>query len=156
MNVINLNIPLPPVSKKRPRFARRGKFVTTYKDDQSASDESVWLFFAQQQVSGVGKITGAISVQSLFVMPRPKSHYDKQGNIKKKYRDEPHIKKPDLDNLEKFVFDCLNILGIWGDDCQVCESHKQKRFVADGEKPCTTVFISSASVPAYSLGGGNP
>jgi Holliday junction resolvase RusA-like endonuclease len=35
MNELLITIPGKPIAKKRPRFARRGKFVTTYNDQQT-------------------------------------------------------------------------------------------------------------------------
>jgi phage terminase large subunit GpA-like protein len=38
--MINITIPGPPIAKKRPKFARRGKFVTTYNPQDS--EEGRW------------------------------------------------------------------------------------------------------------------
>ena len=65
-------------------------------------------------------LTGPLYLNVTFFMPRPKAHY-RTG----KYSDElkpssPHYheKKPDLDNLVKFIKDCLNG-EVWRDDSQV-------------------------------------
>lgn len=57
-----------------------------------------------------------LRVDLLFFFRRPKSHFNKKG-LKK---DAPkfHTKKPDIDNLIKFVLDALNKV-FWKDDSQV-------------------------------------
>lgn len=58
-----------------------------------------------------------------FYMPRPKSHY-RSGKVERGLKpDAPvnHVGKPDLDNMLKAVKDALGQVGLWHDDCQVCE-----------------------------------
>lgn len=38
----------------------------------------------------------------------------------------PRVTKPDTDNLQKMLKDCMTRLGFWGDDAQVCEEHVGK------------------------------
>lgn len=71
-----------------------------------------------------------ITVEEIvFYMPIPQSW------SKKKQREaagQPHIKKPDIDNLIKGLFDSLN--GVcWADDNQVCEIRNTKKIYS--EKP---------------------
>lgn len=49
-----------------------------------------------------------------------------------------HTKRPDLDNLIKFVKDCLNGV-VYQDDSQVFSIQAEKRY---SEDPKTEVFIS--------------
>ena len=62
-----------PIAKKRPRFARRGKFVTTYSDQQV--EESRVLYEIQKQLRNFELITAPINVSVMFYVPRPKGHY---------------------------------------------------------------------------------
>lgn len=133
MEVISLKIPGKPIAKKRPRFARRGNFVKTYNDQET--EEGLFLFHVRGQWKGEPK-PGAIMLQLTFVMPIPKGVSGKKrllmndGAIR-------HTKKPDLDNMIKFVKDCLNGEA-WHDDSQVCFIIADKRY---GETPMTLIRI---------------
>ena len=129
-------IPGNPIAKKRPRFARRGKFVTTYNDQET--EEGRFLWEIKQQIKRP-PIKEPIKISCIFYMPRPKSHYGTGKNVGKLKLNAPalHTKKPDLDNLEKFVYDCLNYV-VWKDDSQIVESIA-KKFYSD--KPKTEIKI---------------
>ena len=47
--------------------------------------------------------------------------------------------KPDLDNLEKGVWDALTAVGVWKDDAQVVSSATSKVRAAPGEEGATIV-----------------
>jgi Holliday junction resolvase RusA-like endonuclease len=98
-----------PIAKKRPRFVRRGKFVTTY-SAQKEEEATVKAIIAAQ----VNKmLEGAIEVDIIFWMPIPKAT-TKKMRATMYY----HTKKPDIDNLAKFYMDCMNGI-VWNDDAQV-------------------------------------
>lgn len=112
--MITLTIPGNPIAKKRPRFARHGKFVVTYNDQQT--EEGRFLFEVQKQWNRP-PIEGPLKVRCSFEMPIPK------GTSKKKtwamLKEEiQHTKKPDVDNLLKFSCDCLNGV-VFKDDSQI-------------------------------------
>jgi Holliday junction resolvase RusA-like endonuclease len=73
-------------------------------------------------------------------MPRPLSHYGtgKNRNKLKSASPEWHSKKPDLDNLVKFVKDCLNGIA-WKDDAQVVTLAATKKY---DENPRTMIEIN--------------
>ena len=77
-----------------------------------------------------------LALDIIFFMPIPKS----LSSIKKRQRENgliAHICKPDLDNLEKFVLDCLNGL-VFKDDAQICEMRAKKIY---SSKPGTLIRI---------------
>lgn len=104
---IELTIPGAPIAKKRPRFARRGKFVTTYNDQQTA--EGRWLLWVREAFRKNGfmePLNVPVAIEMGFYMPIPVSMTKKRlGEITE---NPAHTKKPDLDNLQKFALDCLN------------------------------------------------
>jgi len=120
----HLVIPGNPIAKTRPRFSRRGKFVITYNDQET--EEGRFLWEVKQQIK-CPLLEGPIKIACIFYMPRPKSHYGTGKNAKILKPNAPvfHTKKKDLDNLEKFVYDCLNHV-VWKDDSQIVESMAQK------------------------------
>ncbi len=79
----------------------------------------------------------AVSLELLFLMPRPKDHYGTGKNAGKTKVMAPiaHTSKPDLDNLEKAVMDCLSNAGLWHDDNQVAKKTSEKRYVYPDERP---------------------
>lgn len=129
-------VPGAPIAKKRPRFARRGKFVQTYNEQET--EEGRWLWEAQQQIDAA--MQGAVKVEMLFAMPRPKSHYGTGRNEWKLKESAPllHTKKPDIDNLQKWVLDCLNGI-LWVDDSCVVEARARKEYA---EKPMTVITVT--------------
>jgi Holliday junction resolvase RusA-like endonuclease len=126
VSAITFYIPGTPVPKGRPRFARRGAFVTTYTDDKTASYENLVKIVAQQAMKGAEIFTGAVSVfVSLNVTP-PASWSQK----KQKQALDGQIfptSKPDVDNVVKGIFDALNDI-VWKDDKQVCDVTISKRY----------------------------
>ncbi len=135
MKEITITIPGPPIAKKRPRFARRGKFVQTYNDQQT--EEGKWLLFARQHITK--RFTGPVWINCEFVIQRPKSHYGTGKNSSAlKTSAPPHcVTKPDVDNLVKFVKDCLNGEA-WNDDSQVVGLIASKFY---GDEAKTVVVI---------------
>jgi Holliday junction resolvase RusA-like endonuclease len=75
-------------------------------------------------------LEGPLRVNLFFFMPRPMSHY-LRANLRKN-APEWHTIKPDRDNLDKAVLDCLTRAGFWIDDCQVCAGELRKRYVTAG------------------------
>lgn len=115
MNELIFKIPGNPLAKKRPRFARRRKFVTTYNDQET--EEGKFICLMQSQLKGHNPIPAGtpIKLTLIFYMPIPSS-----VSQKKLKAGIHHTKKPDLDNLIKFVKDCANGV-LWHDDSQVNE-----------------------------------
>ncbi len=122
-----------PIAKARPRFARRGKFVVTYNSQET--EEGRFLFEVQKQWSRA-PIEGPLKVRCSFEMPIPKSTSKKKSwamacdQIK-------HTKKPDVDNLLKFICDCLNGV-IFKDDSQIIYLAGGKFY---SEEPKTLIMI---------------
>jgi crossover junction endodeoxyribonuclease RusA len=64
------------------------------------------------------RLRGAVAVRVTFRMPRPKSHYRRDGSLRD---DAPywHSVRPDGDKLGRAVNDALVAGGVFGDDGQV-------------------------------------
>ena len=119
-------VPGKPIAKKRPRFVRRGKFVGAYNEQET--EEGKFMILCQQQMKGKGPIPApfGIHLACRFYMPIPRSWTKKQrDNFENDGID--HVKKPDVDNLVKFVKDCLNGIA-WHDDSQVVTLSAEKYY----------------------------
>lgn len=129
-------IPGDPISKKRPRFARRGKFVAAI-NDQETEEGKVFLLLRDQIKA---PMKGPLEVYLRFFIRRPQSHYGtgKNAGIIKASAPEYPDRKPDLDNCEKFYLDVLNGVA-WEDDCQICAINSSKSW-AGGIFPAQTII----------------
>ena len=120
-----------PIAKKRPRFVRRGKFVSTYNCQET--EEGRWLWEAKGQIHKM--LTGPITMKCNFFFARPKSHFGTGKNHNKLKSSAPtfHTQTPDIDNLQKFVKDCLNGIA-YKDDCQIIYVEASKMWAEADEK----------------------
>ncbi len=84
--------------------------------------------------------TGPVSVELAFVMPRPKSHFRKDGTLKPS-APVYHTQKPDADNLAKAVLDVLTDLQVWADDAQVVGLNTTKKWESEGCKPGCAILV---------------
>ena len=64
---------------------------------------------------------GALELTVLWLFPKGKSH--RHGEWRKT--------RPDTDNLQKLLKDCMTQVGFWKDDAQVASEHVQKRWSAE-------------------------
>lgn len=133
MSEITITIPGKPIAKMRPRFARRGKFVSTYNCQETEEGKVRWEMMNQFQSIDTIAPGIPIKLECIFYMPIP------SGMSQKKLHEAQfrHIKKPDCDNLIKFVKDCANGV-IWADDSQVFEVHARKLYAS---QPRTEMMV---------------
>lgn len=104
INTFTIIIPGVPIAKKHPRFARRGKFVTTYNSQET--EEGRWLLGVRESFRKNGlmePLNVPVAIWMIFSMPMATK---KQLEAIKEH--PQHTKKPDIDNLQKFALDCLN------------------------------------------------
>ena len=68
-----------------------------------------------------------------FYFPYVGKHYlkRKSGRVLRGDAPKRHIVKPDRDNLVKSCLDALTTLGMWRDDCQVCDGETRKIYVEE-------------------------
>ncbi len=130
-----------PISKARPRariIQAKGKkpFVSVYDSQKKESDlvkEQIKAQFNSEP------FLGCLRLVITFYIQRPKSHYGTGKNsaiLKPKYQIE-HTKKPDIDNLSKFIMDCMNGI-VYKDDSQIYNLSATKMY---GE-PRTEIILT--------------
>lgn len=71
-----------------------------------------------------------VEIRSVFYLPRPKT-------VKREYPSVP----PDLDKLERGLFDALTQAGVWTDDALVVRSQASKLYADRPEDAGVRVFI---------------
>lgn len=138
MNAISFVVPGTPVGKGRPKFARRGNFVSTYTPEKTASYENLVKVKAEEAMQGRILIDGPVSVDiELYIVP-PASWSLKKQRAALLGESFP-TSKPDMDNVIKGLFDACNEI-VWKDDKQVVSLIVTKRFA---ETPCAIMKVVS-------------
>jgi len=131
-----------PKGQPRGRAFIRGKHASIH-PDHSADDWKALVAIEARKHLPDKPIEGPVSVSACFRFPRIKGHYRTGKHSDQLRLDAPafHTGRPDRDNLDKAVLDVLTQLGMWRDDCQVCEGQIEKRYVRDGERPGMLISI---------------
>ena len=126
--MIIYEIPGPPIPCKRARLA--GK---RFYDSQANKKRDIRLLIKTMSESQQPHAS-AIKVVVEYHMPIPKSW----SRIRRLNAvGEPHVSKPDLSNLIKFIEDALNEV-LWKDDSIIYELHCRKFYA---EVPCTKLLV---------------
>lgn len=124
-----------PKGKGRPRFARRGNFISTYTPKETVAYEKLVRDSYLDQVGEV-MLDGAIEMDITAYFPIPKSTPKKRAELMRTGKIY-HTKHKDVDNICKSVMDA--IIGIaYEDDKQVCVLHAEKLY---GDPPKVEVTI---------------
>ena len=124
----------PPIPWSAPQ--RSGNFFYSPRSVQKA--KKAW----EVRLMGTKTFKGPIKLIITFYMPIPKS-------TPKKLREKlvgdtiPHIKKPDISNLEKFFLDVLEVAEVYKNDSQVYEMQAKKLY---SDNPRTVVVVEEISV----------
>lgn len=86
---------------------------------------------------------GAIRIRMDWLFDRPKSHFGTGRNAGFLKPSAPVFKtsKPDTDNAEKAILDCLTRLRLWRDDAQVAWVKKIKWYCPIGVRPGMVLTI---------------
>jgi len=113
-----------PVPKGRPRFARRGKFVSTYSPKTTVDYESKISEAAKQAMGSSEPLKTPIAAYIYITLPIPASYTKKRTADCLKGFERP-TKKSDIDNYCKAVFDGMNGI-VYVDDSQIVSLHSTK------------------------------
>lgn len=135
--MIILNLHGTPIPQKRPRFRRTETYVHTYDAQTSEKETYKWQIHSQFRNS---PLTQPLQIEIIFFMSIPKgtSFIRKKEMIANHLH---HMKRPDIDNMAKFVLDCMNGL-IFQDDSQIWDLHCKKVYA---ENPGTLIKITPST-----------
>ena len=134
-----------PAGQPRVKACKFGKHIRVYTPDSVKKSDgsrkphpaSTWKKAVREAAKSA--FTGPLFDQPIclnltFYMPRPKSHFRSNGELKPN-APKWHTAKPDRDNLEKLVNDALTFkqlpdetkeFGVWTDDNLVCDGKVRK------------------------------
>ena len=136
---LTITVPGTPVADTRPRITKNGVY------DPRAKEKARFRDYAAVQCPEK-PLTGPVILSAAFIMDRPKSHYGVRPychaitGLKDSAKLKPHIVRPDLDNLLKFVLDALNGIA-YEDDKQVVGFSYVVKHYTDSRNPRTIVEI---------------
>jgi Holliday junction resolvase RusA-like endonuclease len=135
---IEFIVPGAAMGKQRPRFVRRGRFVSTY-TPQETKNYQKQVLIAYNKVARGKKLFGPIKADVCAIYEPPKS-VSKKTREKMLSGEIPYTKKPDVDNILKSVCDALNEVS-YDDDAQINDARVTKMY---GEKAMCQVKLSDS------------
>ena len=127
-----------PVPKGRPRFARMGKFVRTYTDSKTKTNEDTIKQIASIAMGASQPLETALEAFIYISLAIPSSYSKKRKEACLNGSEKP-ITRGDIDNFCKQVMDSCNGI-IYVDDRQIISLHSTKVY---GE-PYIEVIIKEA------------
>ena len=135
---VEICIPGVPIAQPRAKATTFGGHVRMYTPGKKVRPfrESIRILFAAQHQGPPAE--GPIIIQIVAVFPRPRAKIWKTKLMPR----EPHVVKPDGDNVAKAVLDALNELA-FRDDSQVYYLAVQKFVAAGCEQPHTRIIITA-------------
>lgn len=132
-------VPGRPQGKGRPRIGKVGVHSRMFTPAATVAYEGLIALAAQQAMAGRTLLTGPVFVHMEITLPVPSSWSQKRKALALAGQIHPTT-KPDIDNVEKAIFDGINGI-VWKDDVQVVEVLKRKAY---GDVPGVLVRISLA------------
>jgi len=141
---MKLVLPGNPIAKARHKdfvkVLNNGKIFRGRYNPQDKLSVKTRGIFEEQLPIDFQVLQGPLFVQLWYGLKRPKSHYGtgKNDGIVKPSAPKYPDKKPDIDNFEKFIFDCLSGV-IIRDDSQIVSCRHDKRY---SENPRVEIQIT--------------
>ena len=113
-----------PVGKGRPKFARRGNFVSTYTPTKTRDYETIIKEAAQKAMGSNDLLETPVTV-AIHITVKTSSSFSKKTRQEAINGLVKPTKKPDADNIAKCFLDAMNGV-VYKDDSQVCTLHIKK------------------------------
>lgn len=123
---IVFTVPGQPQGKGRPRVGRIADQARMFTPAKTAAYEGLIAHAAQQAMQGRELIHGPVAVVLEVCCQVPVS-WSKKKQAQALAGQVFPVTKPDIDNVEKAIFDGLNGVA-WKDDVQVVDVWKRKRY----------------------------
>ena len=125
-----------PVGKGRPRFARRGNFVSTYSPQKTKTYEDEIRMMAKAAMGSSEALDTPVTV-AIYIRVGIPASFSKQKRKDALAGILKPTKKPDIDNIAKCFLDGMNDI-VYLDDKQVVNLHITKVYA---ETPAVEVMV---------------
>lgn len=125
---ITFSVPGQPYGKGRPRIGRVAGHARMFTPEKTVNYENLVKFAAQRSMAGAPLIEGAVYV-TLSILCQIPASWSKVKQAAALAGTVYPTTKPDIDNVEKAIFDAINGV-VWKDDVQVVDVVKVKRYGA--------------------------
>ena len=137
MSTVEFVIPGPPQGKGRARSTRSGIHFTPHK---TVLYENRVMTCFQEAADGWRPTEKPVSVEirALFQIP---ASAPKKSRIQMMLQRIFPVKKPDIDNIVKAVFDGLNSVA-WHDDKQIVKLIAEKIYTGENDMPSVIVRVT--------------
>lgn len=123
--MLKFTVPGAPVGKGRPRVTTRGgKFASMYTPEKTANYEGLVAHSGMMAMAGSPLLEGPVAVVLNIRCQIPAS-WSQRKQLQAQNGEIQPTTKPDIDNVEKAIFDGINGV-VWRDDVQVVEVTKRK------------------------------
>ena len=152
IEIIVLGTPAPQGSKHGYAVKAKGAYTGKVAQVESSAKVKPWRMAVKYAAlealptrDGSAILTGAVSLEVTFRLPRPKGHYGtgrNAGTIKATAPRRP-ASRPDLDKLLRSTLDALGEAGVWLDDSQVVTVVGTKHYANNDEPPGATIWVQS-------------
>jgi len=146
--MITIELCSNPIAWKRPGRRMIGGNVISYDKQHKEKEQTQWQMRAQYREE---PLTIPLHVDITFYMPIPKStSYKMREQMLHDY--VKCYKRPDVDNLAKYVLDCMTDI-VYHDDAQITELNLRKAY---SSRPATLIrivpYTNNPVVPPKDLG----
>ena len=125
-----------PVGKGRPRFARRGNFVSTYSPQKTKTYEDEIRMMAKAAMGSSEPLDTPVTV-AIYIRAGIPASFSKQKRKDALEGILKPTKKPDADNILKCFLDAMNGI-VYLDDKQVVNIHLTKVYA---ETPAVEIMV---------------
>lgn len=124
--IYNLVVPGKPMGKQRPKAANRGRFTSVYTPKETVSYENLVVAMFHQTYPDSRPLEGEVrgSIRAFYPIPSSTSKKRKEAMLNGVIR--PQV-KPDLDNVEKIIYDALNGIA-YTDDSHITQMTISKHY----------------------------
>jgi Holliday junction resolvase RusA-like endonuclease len=144
MSTFTVIIPFTPKAKA----SVRGKKGIFYNPSAKGMNRVQKFVSQQMEIQNVQMLKGPLLVIVHHQIPAPLSHPERK---RRQLHGFPHTKRPDGDNMEKFLNDALNGV-LWPDDCKLAWVLRSKS-MTNAKEGQTVLFVRELenTTPDYAL-----